>query len=289
MKLNFFKKGKTRGRTHWFAAAGQRVTGAAPRIPDELRTPVKIASGLVVGALCAWGMWVVIDTCYFHSSLFVLNDLREDVTITTGKTLTPNVVCEFFGLKEGVNLLSVPIDRKRRALLKIAPHIRDIKIARRLPNKLSITIIERDPVALVKTASGGMQVVDTEGIVFIRNNDTNGLPLITGPDGASPIEPGARLCDRKMAAVRLIGNTLRPGCKARLQIVDTTKPDYLTLIFSDDREAKIAWPDMLNNRKDTKAEMQERLDSLVSMMNNEVGIHVKKWDARLPRIGTLRD
>ena len=285
MKWSFFKKGRTRGRKHWLASAGQRVTGVAPQIPDELRTPLMVAGGFAGAALCVGGMWVAINIFYFQSPLFVLHNLRENVTITTGKTLTPEVVCDFFGIEEGVNLLSIPIDRKRRELLKIAPHIRDVKISRQLPDKLSITITERDPIALIKAASG-MQVVDEEGVVFIRKEGTTGLPLIQGTDG---IEPGDRLRDNNMAAVRLIDNSLRPDCRVRLQIVDTAKPDYLTLIFADDREAKFAWPDMRNSRKDSKEEMQGRLDALARSMNNEIGIHIKKWDARLPRIIALRD
>ena len=285
MKWSFFNKEKKRGRTHWFAAAGQRVTGVVTDIPNGIKIPLAIISSAVVLSLSVWGMKALLNAYYFQSPLFVLNDLREDVTITTGKTLTPDLVCEFLGLKKGVNLLSIKIDKKRRELLEKAPNIRDVKIERRLPNKLSITITERDPIALIKAASG-MQVVDEEGVVFIRKEGTTGLPLIQGTDG---IEPGDRLRDNNMAAVRLIDNSLRPDCRVRLQIVDTAKPDYLTLIFADDREAKFAWPDMRNSRKDSKEEMQGRLDALARSMNNEIGIHIKKWDARLPRIIALRD
>lgn len=282
MKWNFFKKGKSRGRTHWFATAGQRVTGVVTDIPNGIRVPLMIMSSVVVLALSMWGMWALLNAYYFRSSLFVLNDLRDDVTITTGKTLTPDLVCEFLGLKKGINLQSVKIDRKRRELLEKAPNIRDVKIERSLPNKLSITITEREPIARVGMGPNG-RVIDGEGVVFVRYPGTGGLPLVKGAAEFAELKPGERLCENGLAAIRLIDNTLRPDCKLRLYAVDTAKPDYLMLTFSDYRQAKFAWEGMSDEQKDTREAMQRQLDNLANAMNNEIGRGFRMWDATLPR------
>ena len=283
MKWNFSKKGKTRGRTQWFAAAGQRVTGVVTDIPPGVKIPLVILSSIAALVLIGWGGWALLDTYYFHSPLFVLTDVREDVTITTGKTLTPDLVCEFLGLKKGSNLLSVKIDRKRRELLERAPNVRDVKIERSLPNKLSITITEREPIARFGAGPKNGRVIDDEGVVFVRYPGTGGLPLIKGTETFAALKPGERLRDNELAAVRLIENTLRPDCNLRLYAVDTEKPDYLLLTFSDYRQAKFAWEGMADAQKDTREAMQKRLDNLALAMNNEVGRGFKMFDATVSR------
>ncbi len=262
------------------ATAGRRVTGVVTELPAGVKFALTLLVCLVVLSFGVWGVWTLFNAYYFRSrSLFVLRDLRNDVTITTGKTLTPDLVCEVLGLREGVNLFSIPIDRKRLELLEQAPNIRDITIVRRMPGKLNITIVEREPIARV--GSNG-RVVDGEGVVFIRYAGTGGLPLIKGADGFAQIKPGERLRGNELAAVRLIGNTLRPECKLRLLAVDAAKADYLLLTFSDYRQAKFAWDGMADEQKDTVAKMQSHLDNLADAMNSEIGRPHVMWDATLP-------
>lgn len=260
--------------------SGRRVTG----IVTELPLGIKAALGITISAAAvvfgAWGMWTLFNAYYFKSqSLFILRDVRSNVTISTGKTLTPDLICEVLGLREGINLFSIPIERKRRELLEQAPNIRDISIVRGMPDKLNITIIEREPIARV--GSNG-RVVDEEGMVFIRYAGTSGMPEIKGPAEFAQIKPGERLHGNEMAAVKLIHNTMRPDCQLRLQEVNTTNDDYLALTFSDSREATFAWEGMDDEQKDSTRKMQRQLDNLASAMNSDIGRPRKKWNALLP-------
>lgn len=277
MKWGFFKRGKNRASR--FALGSRRVTGVVTDLPGGVKVALALVVCVVVLAGGAWGGWALFNAYYFRAQeLFVLRDVRNDVTITTGKTLTPDLVCEVLGLREGINLFSVPIEQKRHELLEQAPNIRDITIVRRMPDKMKITIIEREPIARV--GSNG-RVVDEEGVVFIRYAGTGGLPMIKGSDEFSQIKPGERLRGTEMAAVQLVNNTLRPECKLRLLAVDAAKEDYLLLTFSDYRQAKFSWEGMQDEQKDTEARMQCHFDNLAKAMESVIGKPRLMWDATL--------
>jgi cell division septal protein FtsQ len=276
--LGFFKR--TNARPGKLASGNRRVTGVVTGLPSG----VKLALGLLAlaggVALASTVGWKLFETYYFRSKqLFVLRDLRTSVSITTGKTLTPDLVCEVMGLREGVNLFSIAIDQKRRELMEQAPNIRDISIVRRMPDKVAITIIEREPIARV--GSNG-RVVDEDGVVFVRYADTGGLPMIKGSDLLSQVKPGDRLRGKEMAAVKLVSNALRPASRLRLLVLDAAKDDYLLLTLSDHRQAKIAWDGMSDDEKDTEAKMQRQFDQLAMAMESEIGRNCLMWDATHP-------
>jgi len=256
---------------------GRRVTGVVTDLPAGVKFALGLLLFVVLLATGAWGSWALFESYYFRSQhLFVLRDLRNSVTITTGKTLTPDLVCEVLGLREGINLFALPIGQKRAELLEQAPNIRDITIVRRMPDKMNITIIEREPIARV--GSNG-RVVDEEGVVFIRYAGTGGLPMIKGSDEFAQVKPGDRLHGNEMAAVRLVHNSLRPECRLRLLVLDTTKEDYLLLTLSDHRQAKFAWDGMQDEEKDTAVRMQRQFDQLAQAMECELGQPCLLWDA----------
>ncbi len=274
------KKRKDKARLGRFAVGGRRVTGVVTDLPAGVTFALGLAAFLVFLGVGVWGCWSLFESYYFRSQhLFVLKDLRNNVTITTGKTLTPDLVCEVLGLREGVNLFSLAISQKRNELLEQAPNIRDISIVRRMPDKMSITIIEREPIARV--GSNG-RVVDEEGVVFIRYAGTGGLPMIKGADGFLQLKPGDRLHGNEMAAVRLVHNAMRPECRLRLLVLDTTKEDYLLLTLSDHRQAKFAWDGMQDEGKNTVARMQRQFDQLAQAMESEIGRPCLLWDATHP-------
>jgi len=278
MKWDFFKRNKS--RTSRFASGGRRVTGVVTDLPVGLKVVIGFLTCVLVMASVGWGGWTLFNSYYFRAqSLFVLHDLRNNVTITTGKTLTPDLVCEVLGLKEGINLFSIPIEQKRHELLEQAPNIRDIMIVRRMPDKMSITIIEREPIARVG-ANG--RVVDEEGVVFIRYAGTGGLPQIKGSDEFAQIKPGDRLHGNEMAAVRLVNSALRPGCRLHLLALDTTKEDYLLLTFSDYRQAKFSWEGMQDEELDTGVRMQRQFERLAQAMESKIGRPRMMWDATQP-------
>jgi hypothetical protein len=281
LKLDIFKKRKRKnGRLSRFAASGRRVTGVVTEMPRSLKLLLVFLALTLSVTLTGFCGWLVFNRYYRNASdLFIMRNVRESVTINTGKTLTPDLVCEVLGLREGVNIFTLDIAAKRLELLEQAPNIKDMSITRRMPDKLTITIIEREPVARV--GSNG-RVVDDEGVVFIRYAGIGGLPLIKGVEGFSQIKPGDRLYGNDMAAVRLALNARRPECRLRLLALDASKEDYLLLTFSDYRQAKFRWSGMGDSEKHSEASMQKQLDRLAQAMESEIGRPRMMWDATQP-------
>jgi cell division septal protein FtsQ len=278
MAWDIFKRNKSRpGR---FALNSRRVSGVVTGLPNGVRFAIGALCLVLFSGVAGWGGWKLFEAYYFHSkSLFVLKDLQACVTINTGKTLTPDLICEILQLHNGMNLFSLSIEQKRSELLEQAPNIRDIAIVRRMPDKLTITISEREPIARVG-ANG--QVVDEEGVVFVRYAGTGGLPMIRGSDLLTQIKPGDRLRGKEKAAVRLVQSALRPECRLRLLVVDTAKDDYLLVTLSDHRQAKIAWDGMSDDEKDTQVKMQRQFDQLALAMESDIGRGCLLWDATIP-------
>ena len=283
MKWNIFKNMPTsqQGRP---PANGRRVTGVQTgvEIPPKLKFALIIFSVILATLLLCHGGWAAFNYYYFGSSkLFELRNLRHTITVNTGKTLTPEVIYGVLGLKEGENVFNLPIEQKRKELMERTANIRDISIVRRMPNKLIITIIEREPIARVGITGMEGRVVDEEGVVFNRNAGIGALPFIKGADNIAGLKPGDRLHGMAMSAVRLVNNVQRPEVRLRLLELDTVKEDYLMLTFSDHRQAKFAWDGMDDDEKDTTVKMQAHFDELGTFMESEAGRICLMWDARV--------
>ena len=61
----------------------------------------------------------------------------------------PDVITYHFGLTNGANLATIPFSQLREKLLKRVPNVRDIRIERRLPNRVTVEVIEREPIARI--------------------------------------------------------------------------------------------------------------------------------------------
>ena len=296
MKFDLFKswkkkpkRAKTSAKTSSRRASsrtGSRKKSRRPAgMPDWGKSLIKFSFLLSVFIAVIGGFYYAFHAYYRKSTdLFVVKDTEENIIIDTGRTVTPDLVKMFLGIKEGVNLFSINVDEKRDELLKKAPSIKDISIQRYMPDRLVISIIEREPVARVGIDG---QVVDDEGVVFARSSkDASTLPVIckTKIKGKPKMPvPGDRLQGMDMAAVRLAASTFRPDCKTRLNYIDTSKSRYLHLIFPDGREARIAWDDMDKFTSRTWDKMILQFDRLIDCMETDVGKLHHLWDAQHPK------
>lgn len=287
IQLNIFKTRKrTIQRTERAQRSSHRMPDVMYDISPRMWVFILVLSLFLVGLLTVWGLWYALVNCYLKSeNLFTLKDVRRNVTITTGKTLTPDLLLEVLQLKEGVNLFSIPIDKRRRDLMEWAPNIRELSIVRRLPDKLTISVVEREPIA--RLGQNGC-VTDEEGIVFVRYAGTGRLPLIQGADSLSQIKPGDQLHGIALSAVRLVENASRPECKSRILVIDVKQEEFFQLTFSDHRMANFAWPGMEDDEKNTFYSMQKHFDQLGTIMESEAGRMCRIFDARVPGRITAR-
>jgi hypothetical protein len=218
---------------------------------------------------------------FSHNDQFLLTDLR----VVSGETVTEGLVRELILQKqprtvregrEPCHLFGPDIEQVRDILLQ-NPVVRDIRITRRLPSRLEVRIVEREPVGRV---GHNDQVIDGEGVVFPRSVGVDHLPLVVGLDGI-PVRPGAHLDGMGLAAVRLLAVITRPEFVLPVAVVDVSHPDYLDLTLKDQRHVKLWWRGMdAATGNDSRDALGKRLKRLLQAM--AMAPQRQLWDATVP-------
>ena len=229
-----------------------------------------IAVGVVVCIAAAIGLAFAYN--YLHGLWLeqcVITDVASQVSITDGKMVRADVIAYEFGLKNGANLALIDFKAKRRDTLKKIPNIREISIARHLPDKVAITVEERVPVVRlgIKGRKGDTgRVADTDGVVFISSSGTQMLPVIR--EAAAPGTPkGSTLSGRALAAIE----------------ADISKPDFITIVLGNDYSvANIAWDGMDEPSDATMPKLRKQLEDLTKAYTARVDDSVRVWDATIP-------
>ncbi|CAN5245841.1 cell division protein FtsQ [soil metagenome] len=96
----------------------------------------------------------------------------------------------------------VDVEDMRQQLLRFG-WVKDARVSRRLPDTLSIDIVERKPSALWQDR-GRLALIDADGVVIDRVSVTQmpDLPLLTGP--------GANLHGRELDSLLAVAPTIKP-------------------------------------------------------------------------------
>ena len=233
-------------------------------------------AGIAVGAVVAFKALSAIcrEECRVSS--------QECVSVVSGKMISPELIISRFGLTNGVNLAEVPFAEIRSLFLKNVPQIKEITITRRMPDKVRIEVVEREPAVRL---SGDGRVADAEGVVFEYYRGTSMLPLITDNDAASDAMPGNKLSGHAAAALRLIlSASSKNGDAPPLRILkaDATKTDYLLLTLADYTQAMFAWPNMDDDTPAAREAMADQIAALSTAIATKIGSSGKMWDARIP-------
>ena len=214
----------------------------------------------------------------------VITDMSEQVEITSGKMVKPDVIAENMGLRKGANLAKIDFAAKRAELLAKIPTLRSISVTRRLPDKVYIVTEERTPVA--KMGIRGQRgttgrVVDSEGMVFLCQRGTQFLPTISEPRQPGT-QPGHKIKDRTSAALQLIEACRESGLtELGIQDIDVSKPDYLLATLGDYSRLKIAWEGMDNPSAKSRKDLDGRLSLLVQTIRSQVATGAKTWNATM--------
>lgn len=211
-----------------------------------------------------------------------VEDRDLDVVITTGKMVHPDVITLRFGLTNGANLATIPFEDLRLKLLDRIPNIRDIQIERRLPNRVNIAVLEREPIARVAPPRGRAvsdRVADQEGVVFRFSNNTALLPIIHEAD-STPTPPGKRLTGHAAAALRLVEVAAQPElADLRVLEVNTSHKDYLFVTLGNYDRVKLAWDHMDEDSRLSRESLQRQLRHLQSVINANITPRTTVWIA----------
>ena len=241
---------------------------------------IALVVAIGVGVVMAYEKLMVI----YHEQC-VITDMSAQVEITSGKMVHPSTIAEELGLRVGANLALIDFTEKRKQLLAKIPNLREVRITRRLPNRVVITAEERVPVARMelrgKNSVSG-RVVDTEGMVFVWQRGTQALPAIreTLPPGTAA---GQRIKGRTLAALRLVEACREPEFRdLNILEVDIAKPYFLVATMSTYSKVKIVWEGMDEQTPAAHADLVRKLGLLRKAIQSKAAPDAIIWNATMP-------
>ena len=260
------------------------MTRAGGRRPLVVAAFTVLLAALAVGGYLAYtrlrAIWM--EQC-------VLTDVESQVLITTGANIKPGLILYQFGLTNGANLAEIDFAKKRRDTLDRIPNIRSLTVSRHLPDHVEIAVEEREPVARMKVRGNKNvtgRVVDSEGVVFIREAGTSLLPVIY--EAKTPYTTaGKTLAGRAAAALRML-EACRQSDLSGLNILEvhTHHLDYLIATLDNYSLAKIAWDGMDAPTTGTDENMLVQLNCLLDAKRQTTsrGVVVKIWNVTQPGV-----
>ena len=243
--------------------------------PVEGRSPRKsVVIGLSIGGallslgLLAWGTAIlfgslrniVVEQCR-------VTDADLDVVIVTpNRMVPPEAVIFHFGLTNGANLAEIDFAALRERMLARIPNVRDVRIERRLPNRVTIEVKEREPIARVASAAKNSPsglMADAEGVIFRFVRSAATFPVVrTAAD--VKIGPGERLTGRSAAALQLVEAVAKPDLLAlNVQEVNASPKDYVMVTLGNYSRAKVAWDRMDECSATARESLQTQLRRLL--------------------------
>ncbi len=211
-----------------------------------------------------------------------VEDREIDVVITSGKMVHPDVITLHFGLTNGANLAQIPYADLRLKLLARVPNIKDIKIERRLPNRVTVDVVEREPIARIAPSRGRAEtgrVADLEGVVFRFSSNTSLLPVVREV-GTTATPPGKKLSGFAAAALRLVEIASQPDlADLRVLEVDTSHKDYLLVTLGNYDRVKLAWDHMEEDSRLSRDSLTKQLKRLAKAINVNITPRTTLWIA----------
>lgn len=239
---------------------------------------VAALAALAVGGAVAYtrlrALWI--EQC-------VVKDVSRQVTVTTGTNIKAGLILDQFGLRRGANLALIDFAEKRRAVMEKLPNIRSLTVERHLPDGVSITVEEREPVARmgVRGAGPSGRVVDQEGVVFLRQAGTALLPVIVEKGGAStPV--GKRLSGRARAALKIIDAATRDFASLQVISLDVTPHDWIELTLGRNyATVDFKWDGMDAPTTSSDAALDEQLSLVRDSVNANLDGGATRWNATI--------
>jgi cell division protein FtsQ len=127
--------------------------------------------------------------CFSQSPFFAL----AQINVQGNRALSAQVIADLAGVLQGTNLFDIDLKQVEKRLLT-HPLIEKVDVRKNWPDKLTITVSEREPCALLLT-SDCILVVDENGICLdkVRSlSSYRSYPIITGVNPLS-LSPGERV------------------------------------------------------------------------------------------------
>ena len=257
----------------------------SPAARYRMWTIVALAATAAVG-IVIWGAtagYGALTSAYDEQCRVVDGDVDVAVVVNgSAQMVSRDLVIDFFGLTNGANLAKIDFARRRAGLLK-TPNIRDIRIERRMPNRVTVEVFERAPIARVaghSRRSATDRVVDEEGVVFRFQRNIAALPIIREAEQTNT-PPGQKLIGSAAAAVHLVTALAAATDLGDFRVleIDTSHHDYLLLTLGNYSRAKVAWKHMDKDDAESRASLKVQLSRLARALETRLTPGTTLWNA----------
>jgi len=172
-----------------------------------------------------------------------------EVAIHTDGPLTREQILQATQIQEGKNIFAINLSAARKGLMAL-PQVDRAEIERTLPNRISIDITERKPVAWVAekedgnpSSDPGAFLIDHDGILLRVKNQVPEyyhLPVICGLTVENYEEGETVDLPEVKAALQLIRLTGENPARYQVRAIDVSKG--YCMIVTDERHARITFP-----------------------------------------------
>jgi cell division septal protein FtsQ len=205
--------------------AGQPRTGkpGIKHVALQIITVVMIAAG----GLLAWKAYQTL----LHAEMFQI----AGVDVTGAKQVSQAELRAIAGVFTGQNIFKVDLDTPvRRASAN--PWVKDVRIYRRLPNRISLVVTERVAFAQLDTGAG-RYLMDSDGVVIdrIEKENASEWPLPVVAITGYRVRPGEQVTFDGMAeSLMLIAEIAeRGGWRLNEVTIKAGSPETLSVLYAD--------------------------------------------------------
>ena len=205
-------------------ATGRARTGGTgiKHVVLQIITVVLIAAG----GLLAWKAYQTL----LHAEMFQI----AGVDVTGAKQVSQADLREIAGVFTGQNIFRVDLEASvRRA--RANPWVKDVRIYRRLPNRISMVVTERVAFALLDTGTA-RYLMDNDGLVIekiAREDASVQLPIVAIKENR--VRPGEQMTFEGMAeSLTLIAEIAeRGGWRMNEVTIKAGSPETLSVLYAD--------------------------------------------------------
>jgi cell division septal protein FtsQ len=210
-----------------------------------------------------------------RNSQSIVTDQATQIEIKASPHFPEANVRALFNLTNGCNLAEIDFNKRRQEALRKYPLFSNIKITKRLPDKVTIAVEERKPIARInfeKDSSGRVKwlVVDSEGVVFnFPLRDSTSLPIIK--ESKNSANKGQKVSGKAQMALRLIELcSSKDIANIHLTEVDVSNDIYLVARTREYNKIELMWDYICKKGVHDAGNMDDAIRKISSIISAEL-------------------
>ncbi len=272
-------KGKTRGNYKTPVLSVNAKLNRKRAAKNKRTRIVSSVTVLVIAlmVLLGFGLRWVSGALFWNNGRYEIKHL----VIRGGRAIKEARIREYTGISEGTNLFAVDISGVRQKVLDNVPNIRNLEIARILPDTMVINVSERMPMARVGFRGG--YAIDSAGHVFVPMRRMQGLPFILGNE-ARELRPGKKARGQVAAALEVVEMCDRHDISLDVSSIEADNEDYLIVRLASGKFARLNWEGMRENTKKSRNRLEAKLREWVRVLATPRGHRQTRFDLTLDDI-----